>query len=180
VATNYTDLIPIDVARDVIAAAESESVALALGNRIVMPSGTEKVPILSVMPTAKFVTPTYGGRKPLSQVEWTSEQLEAEEIALTCYIPDAFLDDAGYPVWESVRSAVGQAIANALDAAVLYGTSAPASYPAGGIAALAGAAQSGTDALDAIDKAAEVIETSGLLPNGIAAGSRIGSALRAA
>jgi hypothetical protein len=63
---------------------------------------------------------------------------------------------------------------------VLYGTGAPASYPAGGIAALAGAAQTGADALTAIDAAASQVEASGLIPNGIAAGAAIGSALRKA
>ena len=38
-ATNYADLIPLAVARDVIAAAEEESAVLALGNTIVMPAG---------------------------------------------------------------------------------------------------------------------------------------------
>ncbi len=103
----------------------------------------------------------YGGRKPLATIEWSSELLEAEEIALTSFIPDAFLDDAGFPVWESVRAAVGGAIALALDQAVLYGTGAPASYPTGGLHAIAGTALSGTDALEAIDKAAAKIESSG-------------------
>ena len=48
---------------------------------------------------------------------------------------------------------------------MLYGVGAPASYPTGGIAALAGAAQSGTDALEAIDKAAGAIEATGRKPS---------------
>ena len=43
-----------------VRAAEAESVALALGNTILMPSGIERVPVLSVAPAAKFVTPVYG------------------------------------------------------------------------------------------------------------------------
>jgi hypothetical protein len=41
-------------------------------------------------------------------------------------------------------------------------------------------ATSGTDALDAIDKAAAVVEATGLIPDGIIAGAAIGSALRKA
>jgi hypothetical protein len=178
VATEWAELIPTDVARDVISAAESESAVLALGNGIVMPAGVGSVPVVSVAPTAVFVG--VGARKPASTIEWTAERLEPAEIALTLYIPDAYLDDAGFPVWESVRVEVAKAIARTLDAAVLYGTNAPASYPSGGIAALTGPATSGTDALDAIDKAAEVVEASGLVPDGIAAGAKIGSALRGA
>lgn len=177
-ATNYPDLIPVAVARDVIAAAEEESAVLGLGNTIVMPAGVMNVPVVSVAPTAVFVAT--GARKPSTTIEWSHEALSPEEIALTLYISDAFLDDAGFPVWESVRTEVAKAIARTLDAAVLYGTGAPASYPTGGIAALAGTAQTGTDALEAIDKAATAIEATGLIPDGIIAGAAIGSALRAA
>jgi hypothetical protein len=143
-----------------------------------MPQGVMNVPVVSVAPTAEFVG--MGARKPLATIEWTAEVLAPQEIAALVAIPDAFLLDAGFPVWESVRAEVSSAIAYALDAAVLYGTNAPASYPAGGIAALAGAPQTGADAHAAIDAAATVIETSGLIPDGIAAGAAIGSALRAA
>jgi Phage capsid family len=177
-ATDWSSLIPEAVARDVIAAAEQESAVLELGNTIVMPAGVVSVPVVSVAPTAVFTG--VGARKPVSTIEWTAERLEPAEIALTLYIPDAYLDDAGFPVWESVRGEVAKAIGRTLDAAVLYGTNAPASYPAGGIAALAGAATTGTDALDAIDKAATVVEDTGLIPDGIASGSAIGSALRKA
>jgi Phage capsid family len=177
-ATEWSSLIPEAVARDVIAAAEDESAVLGLGNVVVMPSGVMNVPVVSVAPSAVFVAT--GGRKPTSTIEWTAETLQPEEIALTLYIPDAYLDDAGFPVWESVRTEVAKAIGKTLDAAVLYGVGAPASYPTGGIAALAGAAQSGTDALEAIDAAATAIEATGLVPDGIIAGAAIGSALRAA
>jgi Phage capsid family len=177
--TDWSDLMPTEVARDVIAAAEEESAVLALGNSVVMPAGVVSVPVVSVAPIAVF-TAGPGARKPTTTIEWTAERLEPAEIALTLYIPDAYLNDAGFPVWDSVRGEVAKAIGRTLDAAVLYGTNAPASYPAGGIAGLAGAASTGADALAAIDTAATVIEQSGLIPNGIAAGAAIGSALRAA
>jgi hypothetical protein len=176
VATEWAELIPTDVARDVIAAAEAESAVLALGNTVVMPAGVVSVPVVSVAPQAVFVG--VGARKPASTIEWTAERLEPAEIALTLYIPDAYLDDAGFPVWDSVRAEVAKAIARTLDAAALWGMNAPATYPSGGIAAMTGPATSGTDALDAIDKAAAVVEDTGLVPDGIAAGAKIGSALR--
>jgi len=101
-------LIPESVARDVIAAAADESAVLALGNVVVMPSGVTNVPVVSVAPSAVFVG--VGARKPTSTIEWTAETLSPEEIALTLYIPDAYLDDAGFPVWESVRTEVAKAI----------------------------------------------------------------------
>jgi hypothetical protein len=180
VATDYESLVPIAQARELISAAAAESAVLALGHTLTMPSGVERVPVLSVAPTASFVSSQYGGKKPYSAIEWTSENLQAEEIALVTYIPTAFVDDSEFPVWDSVKTETAAAIARAIDSAVLYGTGAPASYPAGGIAALAGAAETAADALTAIDESASIIEASGLTPTGIAAGSRIGSALRAA
>ena len=177
-ATDYSSLIPKGVARDVISAAVEQSAVLTLGRTITMPEGAMSVPIITVAPSASFVGA--GARKPVSMVEWTAEALEPEEIALTTWIPDVYIDDAGFPLWESVRAEASAAIARALDAAVLYGTGAPASYPSGGLAAIAGTAQTGTDALAAIDAAASSIEATGLIPNGIAAGTAIGSALRKA
>lgn len=178
-ATQYTDLIPRDVADAAIAAAEQESVCLALGNVIRMSEGLESVPVVSVAPVVDFVTPTYGGRKPITSVEWSAEQLQPVELAATLAIPDAFIDDAGFPVWESVRSELAKAIAKKLDQAILFGADAPPEFPAGGLAALAGAAQTGTNAEGAIDKALSAVEAQGVRPSGIASGLAILSALRA-
>jgi HK97 family phage major capsid protein len=176
-ATNYEDLIPAAVADDAIGAAAQESVVLALANVIRMPEGLESVPVVSVAPSVGFVT-TVGGRKPVSSIEWTAERLEPVELACTLAIPDAFITDAGFPVWESVRGELAKAIAKTLDQAVLFGTGAPAAFPTGGLAALAGAAQSGATAEEAIDAALGVVEGQGVRPTGIASGLAILSALR--
>ena len=107
-ATEWSSLIPESVAHDVIAAAADESAVLALGNVVVMPSGVTNVPVVSVAPSAVFVG--VGARKRTRTIEWTAETLSSEEIALTLYIPDAYLDDAGFPVGESVRTEVAKAI----------------------------------------------------------------------
>ena len=125
-ATVYTDLIPREVANEAIAAVEQESVCLTLGNVIRMSEGLESVPVVSLAPVVDFVTPTYGGRKPMTTIEWTSEQLQPVELAATLAVPDAFLNDAGFPVWTSVRSELAKAIAKKLDQAILFGTDAPA------------------------------------------------------
>jgi HK97 family phage major capsid protein len=179
-ATNYADLVPASIANDAISAATQQSVVLTLGRTIRMPSGVESVPIVSVAPAVSFVTPAYGGRKPITQIEWSAERLEPVEIACTLAIPDAFIDDTGFPVWESVRGELANAIAKLLDQAVLFGTNAPAAFPAGGIAALAGTPQSGTTAEDAIDKALTAVEAQGVRPSGIASGLSILAALRKA
>ena len=178
--TVYENLIPRTMAREMIAALPQESAVLRLGRRLTMPSGLTTIPVVSFLPAAGFVNPRYGGRKPATKIEWTAQNVQAEELACTLALPNAYIDDAGFPVWEQVRPQVASAIAKVLDAAVLFGTGAPAAFPAGGIAGLAGAAQSGADAPAAIDKAAGVLEAANIAPTGIAASSAIGTALRAA
>jgi HK97 family phage major capsid protein len=178
VATVYTDLIPKGVADEAIGAAEQESVVLALANVIRMAAGIESVPVVSVAPVVDFVTPTFGGRKPITTIEWSAEQLQPVEIAATLAIPDQYIDDAGYPVWESVRSELAKAIATKLDLAVIFGTDAPPEFPAGGLAALAGAPETGTTAEEAIDAALAAVEAEGVQPSGIASGLAILSAMR--
>jgi len=176
----YENLIPRTMARDILTIVSQQSAALALGRRIVMPSGLLTIPIVSFLPAAGWVNPRYGGRKPATKVEWTAQNVQAEECACVLALPNAFIDDAGYPVWDQVRPLVAGAIAEAIDVAVLFGTAAPAAFPVGGIAALAGAAATGADAITAIDAAAASVEASGAVPNGIAASTKIGTALRQA
>jgi hypothetical protein len=178
VATVYTDLIPREVANEAITAAEQESVCLTLGNVIRMSEGLESVPVVSVAPVVDFVTPTYGGRKPMTTIEWTTEQLQPVELAATLAVPDAFLNDAGFPVWTSVRTELAKAIAKKLDQAILFGTDAPSEFPAGGLAALAGAPQSGTGAEEAVDAALSALAAQGVRPSGIASGLAINAAIR--
>jgi Phage capsid family len=181
--TVYENLIPRTMASEMIAQAERQSVVLTLGRNLRMPSGLLSIPVVSFLPVAGFVNPRYGGRKPATKVEWTAQQVTAEELACVLAIPNAFIDDAGYPIWDQVRPLVATAMADALDVAVLFGTGAPAGFPPSGIAGITGPAQVGVpagDALDAIDKAAAEVEKTLGVPNGIASGPLIGTALRKA
>jgi HK97 family phage major capsid protein len=180
VPTVYEDLIPRAMAREMIVAAQERSVVLELGRRLPMPSGLTSIPVVSFLPAAGFVNPRYGGRKPATKIEWTSQNVVAEELACVLAIPNAFIDDAGYPIWDEVRGIVAGSMAEALDAAVIWGAGAPAGFPTGGIAGLAGAAQTGADAPAAIDAAAAALEAGGVTPDGIVASPAIGTALRAA
>jgi Phage capsid family len=180
VPTVYENLIPRTMAREVIAAMPGESATLRLGRRLTMPTGLTTIPVVSFLPQAGFVNPRYGGRKPATKIEWTAQNVQAEELACTLALPNAYIDDAGFPVWEQVRPQVTTSLAETLDAAVFFGTGAPAAFPAGGLAGMAGAAVTGADAPAAIDAAAAELEAGGVTPSGIVAGAAIGTALRQA
>jgi hypothetical protein len=182
-ATVYADFIPVSIAREVLASVgDRESAVMRLARTIQMPAGLESVPVVSVVPQAAFVSPAYGGRKPRSTIEWTVTKLVPEELAVTLAIPNAFLTDAGFPVWESVRDEITRAIAKAFDAAALFGTGAPASFPTGGLtaAANADAVAGAADAAAAIDLAFGNIEGKGLEVDGILGGPGLNGVMRRA
>jgi Phage capsid family len=180
-ATIYADFVPVSIAREVLASVGDRlSAVMKLARVINMPSGLESVPVVSVAPTAAFVTPMYGGRKPRSSIEWTATKLVPEELAVTLAIPNAFLSDAGFPVWDSVRDEIARAIAKTFDDAALLGTGAPASFPTGGLVgpANADAVAGAADPAAAIDMAFGNIEGKGMEVSGVLGGPALNGVMR--
>jgi len=173
----YEDLIPEEVASSVIEAVRHESAVLSLGRSVIIPKGVLKLPVVSFAPQAGFIS-AHGGRKPITRIEWTVEQITPEEIAAVLAIPADFLGDSGFPVWENVQPAVASALAYALDMAVLWGDGAPAAFPADGVAGFAGEVVEGETTLLAVSEAMAKVEDTGLIPTGHATGPGSGRFLR--
>lgn len=176
-ATDYANLIPSNVSRDLIRGVNEGSAVMQLARTTTVPAGTTSIPVVSVMPQAGFVA-AHGGRKPATVIEWSSEKIVPEELACVVAIPDDFIEDNTFPVWTEVRPLLAEALAIALDDAVLWGIGAPASFPVGGVEAVAGAPVTGATVLEAVSNAMGVVEASGLLPTGHAAGARAKPSLR--
>jgi len=179
VATDYDSLIPTSVATELLDAVEVQSAALALGTTLRMPEGLATLPVVSALPVAGWVNPRMGGRKPATKIEWTGDNIVPEELACALAIPSAFIDDAGFPVWDQVRPLIASAMAIVIDDALLFGNGEPASFPPNGVAGLP-PPDVGVpgDALAALDGALALVEGSGITPSGIAASAAIGTALR--
>ena len=178
-ATDYDSLIPAAVSTDLLNVVQETSAALALGTSLRMPAGLESLPVVSALPVAGWVNPRFGGRKPATKIEWSAEQIVPEELACALAIPSAFVDDAGFPVWDQVRPLISSAMAEVIDDAVLFGNGEPASFPPNGVAGTAPVDSIvAGDALGAIDGAMGLLEAHGLSPSGIASGPAIGTALR--
>lgn len=126
-------LIPVEVQSAVIQAVTETSVALRLATTQPMPTASATIPVLGSFPTAGWITS--GGRKPMTQMNWTAESIHAEELAATIDVPTAYIDDAGFPLWDSIQPRMVEALALAVDEAVLFGTNAPATFPPGGVLA---------------------------------------------
>lgn len=177
---NADQLLPRGVAQDFVGLIEQASVALQLGRVMRMSEATEAIPVVAFMPQAKWVTPAYGGRKPATKIEWTAQEIKAEEVACVLPVPNAWIQDAHFDVEGQVERSMSQAIATTIDDAILFGTGAPPSFPVGGVVGFMQDTVSGYEPLLAISDAIGVLESLGIPPDGIAGGPSIGAALRAA
>lgn len=126
--TDVQALIPEDVSNVMLQNLQTESASLTLSTNIPVSSNQTRMPVLSALPTAYFVSGDTG-IKQTTEVNWANKYLNIEELAAIVPIPEAVLDDANFDVWGSVRPLLEQAIARALDAAILFGVNKPASWP---------------------------------------------------
>lgn len=124
-------LVPEEVSSAMLTSLSAQSTVLALGQKIPMARNQTRFPVLSALPTAYFVSGDTG-LKQTSEAAWENKYMYVEEIATIVPIPEAVLDDAGYDVWGSIQPLMEAAIARTLDAAVIFGTSAPTTWVAEG------------------------------------------------
>jgi HK97 family phage major capsid protein len=127
--TGSQALMPEDASREIIQGAPQQSTVLRLARRLPnMTRAQQRMPVLSSLPTAYFVTGDTG-LKQTSSIDWDNKYINAEELAVIVPIPEAVLDDSDYDMWGEVRPRIEEAIGIAIDAAILFGTNAPASWP---------------------------------------------------
>lgn len=120
---------------EILQEAPKDSVALSTFRTIRMASTQAKMPVLSALPTAGFVTeepdaPGATSTKPTSNVEWENKFLNVEEIAVIVPIHENVFDDSTFDIWSEVRPLIAQEFGRVLDGAVLFGTNKPASWDA--------------------------------------------------
>ena len=127
--TNAAALIPEAVSREIIQSVPETSAVMRFARRLPnMTSAQLRMPVLAGLITAGFVDGDTG-LKPTSNVAWENKFINAAELACIVPIPEKVLDDTAYDVWGEVRPRIVEAMGKAFDAAVLYGTNAPADWP---------------------------------------------------
>jgi HK97 family phage major capsid protein len=142
----------------------ASSAALAAFRTIRMSAGTARMPVLSAIPTAGWVTDDASGDatgiKPTSKATWANKDLIAEEMAVIVPVHENTIADSNFDIWGEIRPLVAQEFGRILDAAVFFGTNKPATWldPAlvpGAIAAknyiVEGKLPDGTASLDLAD-----------------------------
>ncbi len=164
-------LIPEPIQAEIINGVAEDSACLRLMRRLPnMTSGTQRMPIISALPSAAFVaevTTKLTGMKQTTEASWTYKTITAEEIACIIPIPEATLADSNYDVWAELRPKIVEAFGVVVDAAVIVGTSKPASWPDDFITDMGTAANTvalgtgGVDFVDDINAAMALVEADG-------------------
>jgi HK97 family phage major capsid protein len=95
--TDADVLIPTETATDLIAAATQESAALTLFRRAQLSTKISRMPVLSALPVAYWVSGDTG-LKQTTEAAWAGIDLVAEEVAAIVPIPEAVLDDSSFDV----------------------------------------------------------------------------------
>jgi len=127
--SNAAALIPEVVSREIVQGVAETSACLRLFRRLPnMSRKQQRIPVLSALPTAYFVNGDTGLKQTTEQA-WENKYLNAEEIACIVPIPEAVLDDADYDIWAEVRPRIVEAFGVVIDAAILFGTNKPTSWP---------------------------------------------------
>jgi HK97 family phage major capsid protein len=174
---DFSGWIPTQFSTTIIQEATQQSAALQLGNRVPMGTSVVEMPVPKTFPKAAWVAAP-GGRKPFTDLAIGTETMKAEEVAAVVGIPNVYIEDSSINLWNFVRPLLAEAIAAAVDDAILFGQDAPASFPTGGLAAMALAATAGADAVDTVNNALMMVENSGLAVTGTAADIAVRGALR--
>jgi HK97 family phage major capsid protein len=175
-------LIPEDVSRDIIKATTVASAVLSMFKHRTMTTAQQRMPVLATKPTAYFVTGDTG-LKQTTSISWANKFLDAEELAVIIPVPEKLLDDTDYDIWGEIRPEIVEAMAIALDAAILFGYNKPASWPTSIVAAAIAAGNTvtqgtGIDVADDINNVMAAIEADGYDVNGFFIRNSIKAELR--
>jgi hypothetical protein len=90
--------------------------------RVTMSALTERLPVLSVLPSAYFVSGDTG-LKVTSKEQWRNKTLVAEEIAVIVPVPLNYIDDADVPIWDQVRPRLAEAAGALIDEVIIFNIS---------------------------------------------------------
>lgn len=124
-------LIQDGYATDLLQRARDTSAVLAAFPTRDMGNKAVRLPVLATKPHAQWVGESATadeGKKPTAQATWGKKELIAEELAVIIPIHENVLADASEDVLSELAGLGGEAIANALDAAVLFGVNKPSTW----------------------------------------------------
>jgi len=147
--TDAAALVPEEVSTSMLGKATETSAVMALFGRIPVGGTQTRFPILASLPVAYWVTGDTG-LKQTTEFSWANKYLNVEEIAVIMPIPDNVLADVDADLWDEAEPLLAEAFGRTLDTAVMFGASAPASFPTNVVAAAASAGNVVTQGANAV------------------------------
>jgi HK97 family phage major capsid protein len=131
-----TALIPEEVSNEFMKGMVRQSAVMQLLRRVNMGRKTVRMPILKALPTAYWRNGDTGLAQT-SEANWENKELIAEPLDVIVPIPETVLADADYDIWAEIRPLCEEAAGAVIDAAVLFGTNKPSSWPSALVTAAA-------------------------------------------
>ena len=120
--------IPTEEVGELLKVMPEESILLKRARRQPMSTKSLKQTIMTTFPDAYWVDGDTGLKQTTKQT-FQQPTMTAEELAVIAVVPDAVIDDSSLPIWETLRPYLAEAIGKKVDAAAIYGTDKPASWP---------------------------------------------------
>jgi hypothetical protein len=122
--TSRTDAVPSSPrGRQRVLTKATEQSAALLFRRIPVNRAQARMPVLSALPVAYWVTGDTG-QKQTTELAWQNKYLNVEEIAVILPIPNNVADDVDYDIWDEAQPLIAEAVGRTLDSAVFFGTNA--------------------------------------------------------
>ena len=121
-------LLPDQIINDIIQETPKNSVVLSRAKNVRLSAKKAKQPVLATLPEAYWVNGDTG-MKQTTKAAWKNINITAEELAVIVPIPDALIDDANVPLWDTVKPLLNEAIGKKVDEAALFGVDKPDSWP---------------------------------------------------
>lgn len=185
--TDVAALIPERVSNEMLVQATNQSAVLTMFRRIPVAGTQTRMPILSALPVAYWVTGDTG-LKQTTEINWANKYLNVEEAATIIPVPDAVVQDMTQNVWDQAMPYLVEAFGRLVDETVFFGVNAPASFPLNINAAAAAAGNNLTEGVAAaaggffgdIDALYALVEGDGFDVNGFVAARSARTRLRAA
>lgn len=129
--SDVSTLIQEAYAHDFLAHATKTSAVLSAFPTKNLGTKTTNLPVLATKPHAGWVAEsatTSAGTKPVAKVTWANKTLVVEELAVIIPVHENVVDDATVDVVAEITRSGAEAIAYALDAAVIFGIGKPLSW----------------------------------------------------
>lgn len=137
-----------------------------------LPNASKKqvrIPVLNSLATAYFVTGEGGdgtgtsyqrGQRKTTNIEWANKYIYIEELSCIVPVSADVLDDSDYDIWAEVKPSIVEAMGSAIDAAMLFGTNKPSTWPSG---IVTDATAKSMTVAQTDDLYKDIFETSGML-----------------